>query len=204
MLSFKTYRCPQMQVVLNFKVLILGRISTQVVVCMSGQIAEIGVFPFVGSLFFSKVWSRAKHWNKTMEYVQKSLIIRCAMHSSKVLIMVIAARQSLSLFLVLPLVPWQKEKVSSKCLSEKKMVALLETQQFQQMNPGGWIGTWADVGFMWATLRRSITLGWSIKNRDTSCCTHTHSAYENTSNVSRVLEALSPCYIIDWKTNSQF
>jgi len=44
-----------MQVVLNFKVLILGRISTQVVVCMSGQIAEIGVFPFVGSLFFSKV-----------------------------------------------------------------------------------------------------------------------------------------------------
>lgn len=56
----------------------------------------------------------------------------------------------------------------------KKLVALLETQQFQQMNPGGWIGTWADVGFMWATLRCSITLGWSIKNRDTSCCTHTH------------------------------
>ena len=94
-----------MQVVLNFKVLISGRISTQVVLCMPGQIVEIGVFPFVGSLFFSKLRSRAKHWNKTMEYVQKSLIIRCAMHSSKVLIMVIAARQSLSLFLVLPLVP---------------------------------------------------------------------------------------------------
>ena len=41
-----------MQVVLNFKVLISGRISTQVVLCMSGQIVEIGVFPFVGSLFF--------------------------------------------------------------------------------------------------------------------------------------------------------
>ena len=82
MLSFKTYRCPQMQVVLNFKVLILGRISTQVVVCMSGQIAEIGVFPFVGSLFFQKSEAGQsigiKPWN--MYKKVSSFAVPCTAH----------------------------------------------------------------------------------------------------------------------------
>lgn len=96
------------------------------------------------------------------------------------------------------------------------MVALLETQQFQhifppikkmmgflaEMNLGGWIRTWADVGLIWATLQCSITLGWSIKNRDTSCCTHT--LHMKIPPMSLFLEALPPCYIIDWKTDSQF
>ena len=59
-----------MQLVLNFKVLISGRISTRVVVCMSGQIVEIGVFHLLVHSFF-KTLKPAKHWNKATEYVQK-------------------------------------------------------------------------------------------------------------------------------------